>query len=139
MPDGMSSSSNGASMQQQEISLIQERTIPSSPGALYSPHSKGSGFMKGGLGQISGRKQFMGAQTVVDNSRGMLQWVQSISFASISMDHSLQFVLPADAPSTGKQFFHFIILWWLWISGGLGWVGWYRDLLFSLGFGCVSQ
>ncbi|XP_050219690.1 mediator of RNA polymerase II transcription subunit 13 isoform X2 [Mercurialis annua] len=101
VPDGMSASSNGATMQQQEMSLIQERTLPSSHSPLYSSHSKGSGFMKGGLGQSSVRKQIIGGHTVVDNSRGMLQWVQSISFASISVDHSLNLVFQADSPFAG--------------------------------------
>ncbi|XP_012067059.1 mediator of RNA polymerase II transcription subunit 13 isoform X2 [Jatropha curcas] len=99
IPDGMPGSSNGASLQQQEMSLMQERTLPSSPSPLYSPHSKGSGFMKGGLGQSSGRKQLIGGHTVVDNSRGMLQWVQSISFVAISIDHSLHLVFQADSQS----------------------------------------
>lgn len=101
MPDGMSASSNGATLQQQEMSLMQERTLPSSPSPMYSPHSKGSGFMKGGLGQSSARKQLIGGHTV-DNSRGMLQWVQSISFVAISIDHSLHLVYQADSTSPGK-------------------------------------
>ncbi|KAF2310543.1 hypothetical protein GH714_014053 [Hevea brasiliensis] len=101
MPDGMSAGSNGATLQQQEMSLMQERTLPSSPSPMYSPHSKGSGFMKGGLGQSSARKQLIGGHTVVDSSRGMLQWVQSISFVAISIDHSLHLVFQADSPSPG--------------------------------------
>ncbi|KAJ8760013.1 hypothetical protein K2173_010869 [Erythroxylum novogranatense] len=99
MPEGMPATGNGATLQQQEISLIPERALPSSPNPLYSPHSKSSSFMKGGLGQPSGRKQLMGGHTAVDNSRGMLQWVQSISFVSISIDHSLHLVFQADSPS----------------------------------------
>ncbi|KAJ9141058.1 hypothetical protein P3X46_031639 [Hevea brasiliensis] len=101
MPDGMSAGSNGATLQQQEMSLMQERTLPSSPSPMYSPHSKGSGFMKGGLGQSSARKQLIGGHTVVDSTRGMLQWVQSISFVAISIDHSLHLVFQADSPSPG--------------------------------------
>ncbi|KAL9455446.1 hypothetical protein AB3S75_010799 [Citrus x aurantiifolia] len=102
VPDGMPSSTNGASLQQQqEISLIQERALPSSPSPLYSPHSKASGFMKGGLGQPVGRKQLIGGHTMVDHSRGLLQWVQSISFVAISIDHSLHLVHQADSPSSG--------------------------------------
>lgn len=44
----------------------------------------------------------MGGHTVVDNSRGMLQWVQSISFVAISVDHSMNLVLQAESPSPGK-------------------------------------
>lgn len=95
-PDGLPSSGNGASLQQQEI----ERSLPSSPSPLYSPHGKSSGFMKGGLGQPSGRKQLVGP-AAVDGTRGSLQWVQSISFVSISIDHSLHLVSQADA-STGS-------------------------------------
>lgn len=105
MPDGMAASSNGASLQQQEMSLMQERTLPSSPSPLYSPHSKASGFMKGGLGQPSSRKQLMGGHIVVENSRGMLQWVQSISFVAISIDHSLHLMFQADSLSPGKLTF----------------------------------
>ncbi|KAI9398736.1 hypothetical protein POPTR_003G220800v4 [Populus trichocarpa] len=101
MPDGMAASTNGASLQQQEMSLIQERTLPSSPSLLYSPLLKASGYMKGGLGQPSSRKQLMGGYTVVDNSRGMLQWVQSITLVTISVDHSLHLMFQADMPSPG--------------------------------------
>ncbi|GAV80055.1 LOW QUALITY PROTEIN: Med13_C domain-containing protein, partial [Cephalotus follicularis] len=101
VPDGIAPSSNGSSLQQQEMSLIQERTLPSSPSPLYSPHSKASGFMKGSLGQPNTRKQLLGGHTVVDNSRGLLQWVQSISFVAISIDHSLHLVYQADLPFPG--------------------------------------
>ncbi|KAL7232398.1 hypothetical protein ACSBR2_010424 [Camellia fascicularis] len=100
-PDGMHASSNGTSLQEQEMSLIQERTLPSSPSPLYSPHSKASGYMKGGLGQPSGRKQLMGGHPVIDQTRGLLQWVQSISFVSISIDHSLHLIFQADSTSPG--------------------------------------
>ncbi|XWS57231.1 hypothetical protein CRYUN_Cryun09bG0156200 [Craigia yunnanensis] len=102
VPDGMPASTNGNSLEQQEISLIQERTLPSSPSPLYSPHTK-AGFMKGGLGQPAARKQLMSGQTLVDNSRGLLQWVQSISFVSVSVDHSLHLVFQADSLSPGTQ------------------------------------
>lgn len=103
-PDGMLGSSNGTSLQQeQEMTLIQERTLPSSPSPLYSGHSKASGFVKGGgLGQSSGRKQLMGGPPVIDHPRGMLQCVQSISFISISVDHSLHLVFQADSASPGS-------------------------------------
>ncbi|CAK9135492.1 unnamed protein product [Ilex paraguariensis] len=104
VPDGMPASNSGTSLQQQEMSLVQERTLPSSPGHLYSPHSKASAFMKGGLGQASGRKQIMGGQTMVDTSRGLLQWVQSITFISVSVDHSLHLVCHADSTSPGTYF-----------------------------------
>ncbi|XP_050278302.1 mediator of RNA polymerase II transcription subunit 13 isoform X3 [Quercus robur] len=99
--DGILASSNGASLQQQEMSLIQERNLPSSPSPLYSPHTKASGFIKGGLGQPAARKQLMGGHTVVDSSRGLLQWVQSISFVSLSIDHSLHLVFQSDSSSPG--------------------------------------
>ncbi|XP_075102287.1 mediator of RNA polymerase II transcription subunit 13-like isoform X3 [Nicotiana tabacum] len=76
VPDGMSASSNGTSLQQQEI---------------------------GGLEQPSTRKQLIGGQGMVDNSRGLLQWVQSISFVSVSIDHSLQLMLQADLMSHGTS------------------------------------
>ncbi|KAK9274364.1 hypothetical protein L1049_019178 [Liquidambar formosana] len=101
VPDGMPTSSNGTSLQQQEMSLIQERALPSSPSPLYSPHPKSSGFMKGGLGQPAARKQLMGGHTVVDSSRGLLQWVQSITFVALSIDHSLHLVFQADSSSPG--------------------------------------
>ncbi|KAM7523061.1 hypothetical protein LguiA_012963 [Lonicera macranthoides] len=115
LPDGMpSSSSNGATSLQQEMSLIEERTLlPSSPSPLYSSsHTKSSSstFMKGGGGGLgqppsSARKQQLmggGHNNTADNSRGgLLQWVQSISFVSISVDHSLQLVLQADSTSPG--------------------------------------
>ncbi|KAG2675251.1 hypothetical protein I3760_13G175200 [Carya illinoinensis] len=101
MRDGIPASSNSTSLQQQEMSLIQERTLPTSPSPLYNPHAKATGFIKGGLGQPAARKQLMGGQTLVDNSRGLLQWVQSISFVAISVDHSLHLVFQADSPSPG--------------------------------------
>ncbi|XP_059309442.1 mediator of RNA polymerase II transcription subunit 13 isoform X3 [Lycium ferocissimum] len=104
VPDGMTTaSSNGTSLQQQEIGLIQERALPSSPSPLYSTHSKASSFMKGGLGQPSTRKQLIGGQGIADNSRGLLQWVQSISFVSLSIDHSLQLMFQADSMSHGTS------------------------------------
>lgn len=99
VPEGMPPNSNGTSIQQQEMSLLQERTLPSSSSPLYSPHSKSPAFMKSGLGQPSSRKQLMGG---VDNSRGLLQWVQSISFISLSVDHSLQLVFQADSLASGS-------------------------------------
>lgn len=104
-PDGMPPSSNGNSLQQQEMSLLQERALPSSPTPLYSSHSKSSAYMKSGLGQSSGRKQIMGG---VDNSRCLLQWVQSITFVSLSVDHSLQLVFQAD--SSGNIIIFLLIL-----------------------------
>ncbi|KAK9094973.1 hypothetical protein Scep_026442 [Stephania cephalantha] len=101
-PDGISASSNGNSLHQQEMSLIQERNLPSSPSSsLYSPQPKGSGFIKGGLGQTNSRKQLMGGQQIVDSSRGMFQWVQSISLIGVSVDHSLHLNLPADSAFPG--------------------------------------
>ena len=105
MRDGMDASTNGASLQQQEMNLIQERTLPSSPSPLYSPLSKASGYLKGSLGQPSSRKQLTGGHTVVDNPRGMLQWVHSISFVTISVNHSLHLMFQADTPSPGKLMF----------------------------------
>lgn len=101
-PDGMSGSSNGSSLQQQEMSMIQERNLPSSPSPLYSPHSKASGYMKGGLGQPAARKQLMGGgHSLVDSSRGLLQWVQSITFVAVSIDHSLSLVFQVDSSTPG--------------------------------------
>ncbi|KAJ8562552.1 hypothetical protein K7X08_031004 [Anisodus acutangulus] len=98
VPDGMTASSNGTSMQQQEIGLE-----PSSPSPLYSTHSKASSFMKGGLGLPSTRKQLIGGQGISDNSRGLLQWVQSISFVSLSIDQSLQLMFQANSTSHGTS------------------------------------
>lgn len=100
LPDGIAPSSNGTALQQQEMSLMQDR--PSSANPLYSSHAKASAFMKGGIGQASSRKQLMGGHSVLDNSKGLLQWVQSISFVSVSIDHSLQLVFQADSTSPGK-------------------------------------
>ncbi|KAL6994249.1 hypothetical protein U1Q18_012356 [Sarracenia purpurea var. burkii] len=101
-PDGMLASSNGTSLQEQEMNLIQERTLPSSPSPLYSSHSKASGLIKGGLGQPSARKQLMGGPSLMDHTRGLLQWVQSISFISVSVDHSLNLIFQADSASPGS-------------------------------------
>lgn len=100
-PDGIPPNSNGNTLQQQELGMIQDRTMPSSPSPLYSSHSKASSYMKGSMGQPSARKQLIGGHTAVDNSRGLLQWVQSISFVSVSVNHSLHLVLQADSASSG--------------------------------------
>lgn len=100
VPDGMSPN-NGSSLHQQELSLIQERTVPSSPSpSIYSPQTKSSGFIKGGLGQNNARKQLSG-QSAVDSSRGLFQWVQSISLVGVSIDHTLHLTLQADSSSPG--------------------------------------
>lgn len=103
LSDGASSTSNGSSLQQTDMSLIPERTLPSSPSPLYSPHAKQTGFIKGSLdGQPAARKQLMSGHSMVDSSRGLLHWAQSISFVAVSMDHTLQLVLPADSSSPGE-------------------------------------
>ncbi|KAI7726232.1 hypothetical protein M8C21_008576, partial [Ambrosia artemisiifolia] len=94
VPDGISASSNGGPLQQQEMSIIHDRSLQS--------HAKGSNYMKGGLGQPLGRKQLLsggngGGHIAMDNSKGLLQWVQSITFVSVSVDHSLQLVYQADS------------------------------------------
>ncbi|XP_010534871.1 PREDICTED: mediator of RNA polymerase II transcription subunit 13-like [Tarenaya hassleriana] len=101
VPTGIATNSNGTSLQQQDLSLIQERSLPSSTSNLYTSHAKPSTFVKGGIGQAAGRNQIMGTQTVADTPRGLLQCVHSISFASISLDHSLHFVYPAESVSPG--------------------------------------
>ncbi|RID62473.1 hypothetical protein BRARA_E01544, partial [Brassica rapa] len=98
-PSGVATNSNGPSLQQHDLSLIQERA--SSTSTLYGSHSKPSTFVKGGMGHSAGRKQTMGGQTISGTPRGLFQWVHSISFASISLDHSLHFVLPAELVSPG--------------------------------------
>ncbi|XP_076894354.1 mediator of RNA polymerase II transcription subunit 13-like [Bidens hawaiensis] len=86
VPDGMTASSNGGP---QDMSIIQDRNLQS--------HTKGSNYLKGGLGQPLGRKQLGGSHIAMDNSKGLLQWVQSITFVSVSVDHSLQLVYQADS------------------------------------------
>lgn len=104
VPDGVSSSSNGTSLQQQEMTLMQERALPSSPNpSLYSPHSKSSSFIKGNLGQNNTRKQLLTGQSTVDSSRGLFQWVQSISLIGVTIDHTLHLVFPAEMSSVGAQ------------------------------------
>ncbi|ONK75293.1 uncharacterized protein A4U43_C03F15350 [Asparagus officinalis] len=97
----LSSSTNGTSLQQHEMGLIQERNLPPSPSSsLYSPRAKTS-YMKSGLGQGNTKKQLLAGQTGADNSRGLLQLVQSISLVGVSIDHSLYLMLPADSSSSG--------------------------------------
>ncbi|XP_072986939.1 mediator of RNA polymerase II transcription subunit 13 [Typha latifolia] len=101
IPEGIPSNANGTSLQQQEIGLLQERNLPSSPSAsLYGPHSKPS-FMKGALGQSSTKKQLLAGQTGMDISKGLLQLVQSISLVGVTLDHSLHLILQADMSSSG--------------------------------------
>lgn len=58
------------------------------------------------MGQVASRKQILGGGSGgggggghigMDGSKGLLQWVQSITFVSISVDHSLQLVYQADS------------------------------------------
>ncbi|XP_051146534.1 mediator of RNA polymerase II transcription subunit 13 isoform X2 [Andrographis paniculata] len=101
LPDGIPGSSNGGSLQQQEMSLMQDRTLAPPPNPLYSSSPKAPTYMKGGVAQSSSRKQLLAAHPALDNSKGLLQWVQSISFVSVSIDHSLQLVHQADSTSPG--------------------------------------
>uniref|UniRef100_A0A7N0TH47 Mediator of RNA polymerase II transcription subunit 13 n=1 Tax=Kalanchoe fedtschenkoi TaxID=63787 RepID=A0A7N0TH47_KALFE len=101
LTDGMPVSSNGPSLQQQEIGLIHDRTLPSSPSSMYMPQTKPSGYIKAGLGQPSSRKQIMGGHTAADGTRGLLHWIKSISFIALSVDHTLQLVSQADSVSQG--------------------------------------
>ncbi|KAK8938453.1 Mediator of RNA polymerase II transcription subunit 13 [Platanthera zijinensis] len=96
MPDGVLSSNNG--IEQQEMGLIQERALPSSPSPLYNPHAKSS-FVKGSLGQTNSKKQNLSGQMGVDSSRGLLQLARSVSLVSVSMDHTLNLILPSDSSS----------------------------------------
>ncbi|XP_040994670.1 mediator of RNA polymerase II transcription subunit 13-like isoform X3 [Juglans microcarpa x Juglans regia] len=89
--NGIPASSDSTSLEQQELSLIQE--------TLH--YAKASGFIKGDLGKPAARKKLMCGQTLVDCSRGLLQWVQSISFVAISVDHSLNLVSQEDSSSPG--------------------------------------
>ncbi|KAG9136307.1 hypothetical protein Leryth_003907 [Lithospermum erythrorhizon] len=99
--DGLPTSNNGTSLQQQDMGT-QERTL-ASPNTLYNSQTKASSFMKGGLGQSATRKQMIGGASMADNSRGLHQWVHSICFVSISVDHSLQLVHQADLTSPGTN------------------------------------
>ncbi|KAL6647791.1 hypothetical protein ACP70R_015228 [Stipagrostis hirtigluma subsp. patula] len=104
IPEGIPSNSNGPTLQQQDMALIQDRNMPSSPSPLYNPHSKSS-FMKGGLGQSGNKKQILVEQTGMDSSRGSLHLVRSISLVAISQDHSLHLTCQADLltrPTSGE-------------------------------------
>ena len=94
IPEGIPPSSNGPTLQQQDMALIQDRNMPSSPNPLY-PHSKSS-FMKGALGQSGNKKQILVEQTGMDTSRGSLHLVRSISLVAVSQDHSLHLTCQAD-------------------------------------------
>ncbi|KAJ6828113.1 mediator of RNA polymerase II transcription subunit 13 [Iris pallida] len=101
IPDSLSSNTNGSGIQQQEMGLIQERNLPSSPSSsLYSPRAKSS-FVKGVLGQTNTKNKLLAGQTGPDNSRGLLQFVQSISLVGVSIDHSMHLILPADSSAGG--------------------------------------
>ncbi|EPS70346.1 hypothetical protein M569_04407, partial [Genlisea aurea] len=105
--------SNGNPMQQQDIGILPERVLPSSssssssPNPLYNPHAKASTFMKGGggggvgIGQSSSSRKLVGGHAVFDNTKGLLQWVQSVSFISVAIDHSLHLVFQSDLASSG--------------------------------------
>lgn len=103
VPCGASSTSNGPSLQQQDISLIQERSMSSSSlPSMYNPHPKSSGYMKGTLGQSNYKKAISGSQPM-DCSRGLSQLVQSISLIAVSVDHSLHLFIPTDSSSLGMS------------------------------------
>ncbi|CAM8916712.1 unnamed protein product [Rhodiola kirilowii] len=95
LTDDMPVSSNGPLLQPQEIGLIHDRNLPSSPSSLYT-QTKPSGYLKAGLGQTSSRKQIMGGHTSTDSTRGSLHWIKSISFITLAVDHTLQLVSQAD-------------------------------------------
>ncbi|AQL02787.1 polymerase II transcription-mediator3 [Zea mays] len=98
IPEGIPPSSNGPTLQQQQqqdMALIQDRNMPSSPNPLYSPHPKSS-FMKGALGQSGNKKQILVEQSGMDTSRGSLHLVRSISLVAVSQDHSLHLTCQAD-------------------------------------------
>uniref|UniRef100_A0A453D4Q8 Mediator of RNA polymerase II transcription subunit 13 n=1 Tax=Aegilops tauschii subsp. strangulata TaxID=200361 RepID=A0A453D4Q8_AEGTS len=96
IPDGIPSNSNGPTLQQQDMGLIQDRNMPSSPSTLYSPHSKSS-FTKG---QSGNKKQILVEQTGMDSSRGSLHLVRSISLVAVSQDSSLHLACQADLMAT---------------------------------------
>ncbi|VAH96381.1 unnamed protein product [Triticum turgidum subsp. durum] len=96
IPDGIPSNSNGPTLEQQDMGLIQDRSMPSSPSTLYSPHSKSS-FTKG---QPGNKKQSLVEQTGMDSSRGSLHLVRSISLVTVSQDSSLHLACQADLPAT---------------------------------------
>lgn len=100
MPEGVLNN-NGASLEQQELGLIQERAMPSSPSPLYNPHAKSS-FIKGSLGQTNTKKQILSGHTALDSSRGLLQLARSISLVSVSIDHTLHLIFPSDLSSSSK-------------------------------------
>ncbi|XP_037444717.1 mediator of RNA polymerase II transcription subunit 13-like isoform X1 [Triticum dicoccoides] len=96
IPDGITSNSNGPTLEQQDMGLIQDRNMPSSPSTLYSPHSKSS-FTKG---QPGNKKQILAEQTGMDSSRGSLHLVRSISLVAVSQDSSLHLACQADLLAT---------------------------------------
>ncbi|XP_006655580.1 mediator of RNA polymerase II transcription subunit 13 [Oryza brachyantha] len=108
IPEGIPSNSNGPALQQQDMGLMQDRNMPSSPSPLYSPHAKSS-FMKGGaLGQSGNKKQILVEQAGMDSSKGSLHLVRSISLVAVSQDHSLHLTCQADllarpTPGEGNQ------------------------------------
>ncbi|EEC79315.1 hypothetical protein OsI_20152 [Oryza sativa Indica Group] len=107
IPEGIPSNSNGPALQQQDMGLMQDRNMPSSPSPLYSPHAKSS-FMKGALGQSGNKKQILVEQAGMDSSKGSLHLVRSISLVAISQDHSLHLTCQADlltrpTPGEGNQ------------------------------------
>ncbi|KAG8086379.1 hypothetical protein GUJ93_ZPchr0010g8621 [Zizania palustris] len=107
IPEGIPSNSNGPALQQQDMGLLQDRNMPTSPSPLYSSHSKSS-FMKGALGQSSNKKQILVEQAGMDSSRGSLHLVRSISLVAVCQDHSLHLTCQADlltrpTPAEGNQ------------------------------------
>ncbi|SPT20291.1 unnamed protein product [Triticum aestivum] len=96
IPDGIPPNSNGPTLQQQDMGLIQDRNMPSSPSTLYSPHSKSS-FTKG---QSGNKKQILVEQSGMDSSRGSLHLVRSISLVAVSQDSSLHLACQADLMAT---------------------------------------
>uniref|UniRef100_A0A453MK26 Mediator of RNA polymerase II transcription subunit 13 n=1 Tax=Aegilops tauschii subsp. strangulata TaxID=200361 RepID=A0A453MK26_AEGTS len=96
IPDGIPSNSNGPTLEQQDMGLIQDRNMPSSPSTLYSPHPKSS-FTKG---QPGNKKQILAEQTGIEGSRGSLHLVRSISLVAVSQDSSLHLACQADLLAT---------------------------------------
>lgn len=109
---GMSGSSS--SLQPQDTTALSERTLalasnmPSSPGpssSVFTSRTKPSNFVKAEIGSSTSRKQTGGGHGQNDVYRGAFHLVQSISFVTVIIEHSLQLMGPNDigSQSGGSQ------------------------------------
>lgn len=103
-----------SSLQNQDIAYLSDRTLglassssrpPSpNPSSSYTSRNKSSG-MGMNLPRRQGQGLGLGSSQSGLDSKGLFQWVSSISLVSVRVEHALQTICVSDlTPSSGKKF-----------------------------------